>query len=113
MNKYTIQIPTVQFGLISVEIEGTQEDAISEHNTLLAKYRGETATPGLPIKDWNAWLDKYLTDGTGNADSYGYMNTAQQTTIQEIKKAMKRIKSKTGEREIDIEAENTLSDIGR
>lgn len=97
MNKYLIQIPTVQFGLISTEIAGTHDQAVEEHNALLKAYQGDKTGAGLPGKEWNQWLDTYLTSNTGDADLYQAMSLEQKNIIQEIKKSVKRIKSKIGE----------------
>jgi len=90
--KALIRIPTKQYGFIEIESEvNSAEDAIVAHNDILKLYAGGE---GLDIKEWNAWLDRYLTDGTGDTDSYMRMSLPQQNIIQEIKKSMKRIKVK-------------------
>lgn len=90
--KALIRIPTTQYGFIEIESEvNSAEDAIVAHNDILKLYAGGE---GLDIQEWNAWLDRYLTDGTGDTDSYMRMSLPQQNIIQEIKKSMKRIKVK-------------------
>lgn len=89
--KYKIHVPTVEYGFIESEVEGSMEDAVNEHNGLLVAYRGGF---GLDTKEFNACLDRYLHDGTGETDVYLRMSKEQQSVIQEIKKAYKRIEAK-------------------
>jgi hypothetical protein len=49
---------------------------------------------GISDSEFNAALDRYLTEGTGETDTYVRMNKKQQHVFQEIKKALKRIKLK-------------------
>ena len=49
---------------------------------------------GLPSKVFNAHLDKMLEIGQLNPDILPYMNGGQQYVINELKKSIKRIKSK-------------------
>lgn len=60
---------------------------------------GETnAIPGegLPPREFNACIDEFLlTNNLSNGvDRYGSMSQSQQVVMQEIKKSLKRIKSK-------------------
>lgn len=86
--KYKIHVPTVEYGFIEAEVEGDNEDAVEEHNDLLESYRGGL---GLSRDEFNACLDRYLKEGTGETDVYLRMNKEQQNVIQELKKAFKRI----------------------
>jgi len=87
--KAIIRIPTTQYGFVEIEAEvSSAEEAIVSHNDILKMYAGG---PGLPQKEWNAWLDQYLKEGTGNADQYAAMSPEQQKIIQEVKKSMARI----------------------
>lgn len=52
---------------------------------------------GLDHKEWNNVLDKYLVENVLDSDEYERMNGYQATVIQEIKKAIKRIKAKQNE----------------
>jgi hypothetical protein len=90
MSKYTLHVPTVSFGFIETEVD-TAEEAIAEHNNLLKLYSGGE---GLSDKDFNHFLDKYLTNGTGETEVYMAMNLEQQKVIQTLKRAMKRIEAK-------------------
>lgn len=89
--KFNIQIPTVQFGLIGAEIEGTPGDAVALHNELLEAYRGGA---GIPQKEWNLALDAYLNGQGMTSDTYYALSLEQQKIIQELKKCFKRLKSK-------------------
>lgn len=86
--KILLRIPTVQYGYMDVEFEGTPEEAIQEHNRILALYNGGF---GLETKEFNKALDTYLRDGTGETEVYLQMSTDQQRVFQEIKKSFKRI----------------------
>lgn len=86
-----IRIPTVQYGYMEFPFSGTPEEVITEHNRILQLYNGGF---GLEPKEWNKWLDKYLTDKTGDADIYAQMSSQQQNVIQEIKRAIKRLEYK-------------------
>lgn len=89
MAKYTIQIPTVQFGYIMAEVEGNPEDAISLHEDLLHRYNRQIG--GLEDKEWRDCLDRYLTDGDMDSHAYERMSERQKGFIQEIKRSFKRI----------------------
>lgn len=89
--KILLRIPTVQYGYMDVEFEGTPEEAITEHNRIISLYNGGF---GLDQKEWNKALDRYLANGDGEADVYMQMSTEQQRVIQEIKKSFKRINYK-------------------
>lgn len=47
--------------------------------------------PGVDPKTWQSALDRYLSTGKMEADTYTEMNDRQKAFIQEIKKAHKRI----------------------
>lgn len=49
---------------------------------------------GIAQKEWNAALDRYLNDGTGETEQYVAMSPEQQRVLQEIKRAFKRIQAK-------------------
>lgn len=104
MNKYLIQIPTVPFGLISTEIEGTAEQAVEEHQKLLSVYserKSGVAQAGLPQKEWNQVFDSYINGNPLHPDTYYKMSDIQQKIIQAVKLSLKRIKAKSGEEVID------------
>lgn len=86
--KTTIQIKTGEFEYIMQEFDGTPEQAVDAFKALKASY---STGVGLEPKAWNAWLDRYLKDQTGDADLYAQMSPEQQNVIQNIKRSIKRI----------------------
>ena len=52
---------------------------------------------GLPHKEWNDVLDRYLIENIIDGNLYLQLNDAQRYVIQELKKSFKRIKSKQNE----------------
>ena len=46
-------------------------------------------------KEWNRVLDRYLLENTMSAEDYEQLNIEQRYWVQEYKKAIKRINSKT------------------
>lgn len=89
--KAELRIPTDQYAYINVQVEGSPEFIIDSYRefTRLSKPQA-----GLTIKEFNACIDRYLTDGTGETEKYMAMSPAQQETIQCIKRAYKRLESK-------------------
>ena len=94
-----------------IEIEDDVDEGFFDPEKMKAQYdvfketfnSKEEGGEGLPPKEWNAWLDTYLTTSTGNADLYAQMSPAQQAVIQEVKKSLKRLKSKV---EPEVDADN-------
>lgn len=87
--KYTCHVPIEQFGFIAVEVEGGPDDALEAYRGV---QRQLGANPGLGAKEWNAWLDLYLSNKTaGPVEEWELMSTEQKITINEIKKAFKRL----------------------
>ena len=89
--KATLHIPTVEFGFIEIEVEGTEEEIINKYSELFLQCKGGF---GLERKEFNAALDRYLTDGTGEVEIYMKMDKEQQRVFQEIKKSLKKLKKK-------------------
>lgn len=93
--KALYHIPTEQYGFVECEVEvASVEDAIESYNAL--KTLKTASGEGLDDKTWRSAIDEYLLtnelkDGT---NLYERMNSEQQRTMQEIKKALKRIKNK-------------------
>lgn len=105
--KITYRIPSKDpFGFVEIELEMDDKqgfvgrEIIDQLEEMMAYHKGETV-PGLPPKDFNAWIDNYLLTGTGNADLHAQMNPEQQGIIKAIQLSRKRIKNKTGEPEIE------------
>lgn len=97
--KIKYRIPSKDpYGYVEFEQENVTEtpeevrSVIEQLEEMMSYHKGETAGPGLPPKEWCAWLDNYLKNQTGNADQYNQMSPDQQRTIQDLKKAFKRLK---------------------
>lgn len=96
MKKVIFRIPTEQYGY--VEIEDDIDEGFFDGEKLLEQYKSfketfsENKNVGLSDKEFNAFLDTYLFDGTGSADVYAAMNKTQQEFIQTLKRSLKRIK---------------------
>lgn len=86
--KTTLRIPTDAYAYIEVEVEGEPDEIVSAYYefTKLVK-----PTEGLDKKEFNKALDRYLTENTGDTDTYLAMSRSQQDVFQEVKKAFKRI----------------------
>jgi Fe-S cluster biosynthesis and repair protein YggX len=91
--KNIIRVPTVQYGYIETEFEGTADEAIVEHNRLVLTHKLSAEAKGLVIKDWNKTLDRYLTSNVISSDAWEEMDTSQKYIINEIKKSIKRTTS--------------------
>lgn len=98
--KAQLRIPTEMYAYIEVSVEGTAEDILDAY-----KEFNEIIKPkaGLSQKDFNACLDRYLNDGTGETEVYLAMSPSQQAVIQEIKKAFKRIEAREGKLQVETD----------
>lgn len=90
--KTKIRIPSQQYAFIELEIEETPERILEIHDEFINLVKPKE---GLSDKEWRAALDKYLDDGTMEADAYAQMSRLQTYVIQEIKKSIKRKKYET------------------
>ena len=86
--KAELTIPTEQYGNIRPTVEGTPEEIVQAYRDFSALTKPRE---GLSSKEFNQALDRYLSEGTGDAEVYIAMSQEQQGVIQEIKKAFKRI----------------------
>lgn len=82
-----IHIPTTQYGFIEADVSNVEE-ARDIHDSVTAMF---SAGNGIPDRDFNAALDRYLTDGTGETETFLAMSPRQQDIIQAIKRSYKRI----------------------
>lgn len=98
IKRVTLRLPTKDtYAYIEVELSVFDiEEAVEYYNHSMRLIRKENGV-GLPDKEFNCWLDKYLVDGTGDADQYAQMNVEQITIIQTIKRSLKRIAYPTRE----------------
>ncbi len=89
--KYTCHIPTEQYGFISVDIEGTAEEAFAAYEEVK---RGLLAGAGIPHREFCSFLDSYLKTGKPPEDGlevWERMDTRQRDIVNEVKKCLKRI----------------------
>lgn len=86
--KAKLRIPTEQYAYVEVEVEGDPEDIVNAHDEFTRLLTPQT---GLDSKEFNKALDRYLTKGEGETETYLRMNRDQKLVIQEIKKSFKRI----------------------
>lgn len=90
--KITLHIPTESFGFIEIEPDSVSPEAVSE---IYAEYsKAFKPQEGLSDKDFNAFLDKYLNENTGNLETYNAMSDQQKSIIQAIKRSVKRIEAR-------------------
>lgn len=90
--KVELHIPVEQYGFIALQAEDLSAEATAD----IYREYSQAFKPqaGLSTKEFNACVDRYLTDGTGETEKYMAMSPAQQETIQCIKRAYKRLESK-------------------
>lgn len=105
MSKITLRIPTEQYAYVEIELEQKGEEPSPEelrdiHDGYMLAFKVQP-TNSLPSKDWNTALDSYINGNPMDSNTYYAMSPEQQRVIQEIKKAMKRLKTKNGETEIE------------
>ncbi len=91
----TLRIPTQdQYAFVEVVFEDKKvspETVKEEYDKYIQAFK---VNGGLPPKEWNAALDRYLNDATGETATYLAMSPEQQRVIQEIKRAFKRLDAK-------------------
>jgi hypothetical protein len=88
--KATFRIPTKEYAYIElneVEVTNTQE-AREKYLELERVVNGEV---GLPTKEWNDAMDKYLSTNSLSESEYMSMSAEQKHIIQEVKKSCKRL----------------------
>jgi hypothetical protein len=98
--KTTYHIPTEQYGFIEVEVdkieETTQEalkTAVEGYKRISEAYNGGF---GLEPKEFNRVYDSFLTNGeiVGDPGIIEQMDLGQQRSINDLKKAVKRVEAK-------------------
>ncbi len=90
MYKAELTIPTEQYGNIRPVVEGTAEEIVAAYFEFKSALGGE----GIPDKEFDQWLDRYLTENTGDSNVYARMSAPQRATIQTIKRSINRIKAR-------------------
>lgn len=93
--KSIIRVPLDQYAYTEVEFEGTEKQIIEKYRELTNLYKNEGI--GIPTKDFNFALDTYLGTNNISEETYNSMSLPQQSVIQEIKKAFKRMDKQTPE----------------
>lgn len=96
--KAVFRIPTTQYGFLEVEEEfsvfGTPLDLRQRHDELVAAFARETGE-GLSPKEFNAFMDTYLSTGKpGEIDDWARMSDEQKNIVNEVKKCFLRLKNK-------------------
>lgn len=87
-NKYELRIPMSEpYAYINCIMEGTHEEAVAEYRALTKQVNGGF---GLDDKRWRKALDRYLTDGTMDANEHEEMSKEQAWMIHEIDKSVSR-----------------------
>ena len=87
--KTIIRLPTEQYAYIEMEIEAASpQAAVEAYKELADAYKPKA---GISREEFNAALDQYLIDGTGNTDQFHTMSEKQQFVFQEIKKSNSRV----------------------
>lgn len=90
--KYLAHVPTEQYGFISVEIEGTHEEAVLAYQEIARVFKNGV---GLPPKDFNQFFDAYLSTGSppeNGLELWEQMSDTQRICINEYKKHLARNK---------------------
>lgn len=94
--KYTIRIPTSQYAYIETEYETEDSiEAIQFHNQLQKEYTASLTTKELDSKEWNAVLDRYLSENKISSDLYDRLSNDERIILNEIKKSFARISKTT------------------
>ncbi len=86
-----IRLATDQFCYINFQFYGSREETIAEYRRIKKLYEG---VAGLPEREFCQALDRYLSGDGMSAEVYEGMSKEQQDTIQCLKRAFKRIKSR-------------------
>lgn len=93
--KAQLRIPTEMYAYIEVEVEGTAEQIVEAYYEFTKLVKPQE---GLPTKEWQAALDRYLNDGSGETEVYMAMSPTQKAVMQELKKAFNRIDYKANKK---------------
>lgn len=88
-HKLLISLGKESFSNITVDFEGTADEAIVEGKRLLEVVSGQ---PGLPTKEWAELRHRYFTGGSITPDEFYSLSPAQQFWVQETKKEVRNNK---------------------
>ena len=93
--KITYRLPTRdQYGYVEIEIEKenpTPTEVMETYEELMAEVRKDKS---LSSREFNTFVDNYLTGGTITTDEYDSMSNGQKEIIQVIKRSKARTKDK-------------------
>ena len=94
--KVTYRIPTEMYAYVEVEQEyDSQPDAAEIKQTYDEIADAFRPQAGLEKKEFDSFMDRYLTGDLVHVEEYNKMNAEQQMIIQAIKRSKKRIQAKT------------------
>ena len=85
--KAKLRIPKEMYAFIEIEVDGTLEE-------IQDTFRELTITSELKDKEFNNFIDRYLTGEPISAEEYENCSDRQKEVVQIIKRALKRIKSR-------------------
>lgn len=89
--KATLHFKTGDFEFIETEVEGEPEAVIETYRTFHKLYNGGE---GLPTKEYNAFIERQLMEQPNQMEEYIQMSDEQKGTVQTIKRALLRLKSR-------------------
>lgn len=76
-----------------MHLEGSPKEMVDAYNELNEAYWGQ-GEAGVPSKDFNAFVDNMLLGEDNHVEQLEPMSEKQKFVVNEIKKALKRIKNK-------------------
>ena len=84
-----ISLGRESFSNVTIEFEGTPEEAIAEGKRLL---RARDGAAGLPKAEWDKFLTNLLKgSGDNHVNEWEQLSERQVDIVQEVKRALKRI----------------------
>jgi len=96
--KCKLHLATAQYCFIEVEVEDTPKGVVETYHEFRNAYEGGD---GIPTKEFNDALDRYLQEGTGETETFLKMSATQQSVFQEIKKSFNRTKARESKAVVD------------
>lgn len=93
--KVTYRIPTEMYSYVEIEEEYHEMPSASEIKQTYDDLSGAfKAQAGLEKKEFDGFMDRYLTGDLVHVEEYNKMSQEQQMIIQAIKRSKKRIQAK-------------------
>lgn len=90
--KIVVHVPVEQFGFVSAEYDTDDPKSSYEAYNAIADAFKPQPSNSLPTKDFNKFIDNMLLGESNHISQYEQMSPKQIEVVQEIKKALKRIK---------------------